>query len=136
MPLGHADAIRELFATVRLHLFSTVVTLNPCSLTTTHIPAQTRTTHLCLALFTEADVERLLDMADKDNSTEPEAFKVAARYFEECEMAAFVAEQNVTLGIAPSTEFLLDRWRVRRSMYPEACRPKDVGSVAENKGRL
>ena len=52
------------------------------------------------------------------------------------ELPGLEVEQDVTLGIAPSTEFLLDRWRVGRSMHPEAYRPKGVGSVAENNGRM
>ena len=50
-------------------------------------------------------------------------------------MAVFVEEQNVQLGLAPSTEFLLDRWRQRRLMYPEASRPLDPGLVVESKAR-
>jgi hypothetical protein len=86
-------------------------------------------------LFMECDTNELAELADKDNPTHPEAFVVAARYSEEWHMAAFVEDQNVRLGLAPSTESLLDRWRRRRTMYPEAFRPLDAGLVAEGKAR-
>ena len=63
------------------------------------------------------------------------AFAAAVPYIEEWNMAAFVEDQNVRFGLAPSTESLLDRWRRRRAMYPEAFRPLDPGFVAEAKAR-
>ena len=54
---------------------------------------------------------------------------------EDWKMAVHVADHNVRLGIAPSTESLLHRWRDRRAAYPEACRPADLGSVSEDKAR-
>ena len=50
-------------------------------------------------------------------------------------MSVYVAEQNTMLGIAPSTESLLDRWRQRMEIYPEAYRPQDPGLVVEDKAR-
>ena len=85
--------------------------------------------------FLECDESELADLCDKVNPTHPEAFAAAVRYSEEWAMAAFVDEQNVQLGLAPSTEFLLDRWRQRRLMYPEDCRPLDPGLVVESKAR-
>ena len=86
-------------------------------------------------VFLECDLTELANLSDKDNPTHPEAFAAAARYFEEWAMAVFVEEQNMRLGLAPSTEFLLDRWRQRRLMYPEGTRPLDPGLVSESKAR-
>jgi hypothetical protein len=85
--------------------------------------------------FLQCDLDELADLSDKENPTHPEAFAAAARYSEEWTMAVFVEEQNMRLGLAPSTEFLLDRWRQRRLMYPEASRPLDPGLVVESKAR-
>ena len=85
--------------------------------------------------FLECDENELTDLCDQENPAHPEAFAAAARYREEWAMAVFVEEQNVQLGLAPSTEFLLDRWRQRRLMYPEASRPLDPGLVVESKAR-
>ena len=85
--------------------------------------------------FLECDENEFTDLCDKENPSHPEAFAAAAQYSEEWAMAVFVEEQNVQLGLAPSTEFLLDRWRQRRLMYPEASRPLDPGLVVESKAR-
>ena len=86
-------------------------------------------------VFMQCDTNELAGLADKDSSTDPTAFAVAVPYIEEWNMAAFVEDQNVRFGLAPSTESLLDRWRRRRAMYPEAFRPLDPGFVAEAKAR-
>ena len=87
------------------------------------------------SIFLECDEPELWDLADTSNPTDPTAFAVALRYSEEWKMATYVADQNANLGLAPSTGSLLDRWRQRRTMYPEATRPPDPGPVVENKGR-
>jgi len=86
-------------------------------------------------VFMQCDTNELAGLADKDSSTDPTAFAAAVQYIEEWNMAAFVEDQNVRFGLAPSTESLLDRWRRRRAMYPEAFRPLDPGFVAEAKAR-
>ena len=85
--------------------------------------------------FLECDLDEFANLSSKDSPTDPEAFAAAARYSEEWAMAFFVEDQNARLGLAPSTEFLLDRWRQRRLMYPEASRPLDPGLVVESKAR-
>lgn len=55
-------------------------------------------------IFMECDVNALAGLADKDNPTDSEAFAAAVRYIEEWHMVAFVEDQNVRLGLAPSTE--------------------------------
>ena len=86
-------------------------------------------------LFLECDTEDFTNLADKANPKDPEAFKVAAQHTEEWKLAVHVADQNVRLGIAPSTESLLNLWKHRRAAYHEASRPSDPGSVAEDKAR-
>ena len=86
-------------------------------------------------MFLECDPEDFTNLADKANPKDPEAFKVAAQHTEEWKMAVYVAHQNGQLGLAPSTESLLHRWRQCRAAYPEASRPADPGTVAENKAR-
>ena len=86
-------------------------------------------------MFLQCDTDELAGLTDQDNPTDPDAFATAAKYIEEWNMVAFVEDQNVRLGLAPSTESLLDRWRRRRAMYPEAFRPLDPGFVAEAKAR-
>ena len=86
-------------------------------------------------VFMQCDTNELAGLADKDSSTDPTAFAAAVPYIEEWNMAAFVEDQNVRFGLAPSTESLLDRWGRRRAMYPEAFRPLDPGFVAEAKAR-
>ena len=86
-------------------------------------------------LFLECDTEEETDLANISSPKDPKAFREAVRYSEEWQLSQFVAQQNVELGIAPSTASLLDRWNLRRTMYPEAARPPDAGSVAESRGR-
>jgi hypothetical protein len=87
-------------------------------------------------VFLECDPDELAELASIRNPKHPEAFAEAVKYSERWELAGFVAQQNEDLGIAPSTESLLDRWNSRRAIYPEAVRPPDAGSIAEVRGRL
>jgi len=90
---------------------------------------------LVVQKFMDCNLDELWDLANKDNPKDPEAFKVAVRYIEEAKLADYVEDQNNRLGFAPPTESLLDRWRERRAMYPEAFRPVDAGLVAEARAR-
>ena len=86
-------------------------------------------------LFMECEANELAELADEDDPKHPEAFAVAVRYSEEWKMAAFVEDQNVRLGLAPTTESLLHRWECTRAKYPEVFRPMDPGLVAEARAR-
>ena len=86
-------------------------------------------------LFLECDVDELADLTHEASPAEPEAFAVAARYSEEWGMAAFVEDSNVRLGLAPSTDSLLHRWRQQSASYPAAVRPRDPGVVSEPRAR-
>jgi hypothetical protein len=87
-------------------------------------------------VFLECDPDELAELASIRNPKHPAAFAEAVKYSERWELAGFVAQQNEDLGLAPSTESLLDRWNSRRAKYPEAVRPPDAGSIAEVRGRL
>ena len=87
------------------------------------------------SMFLECDTEVFTDLADKAHPSDPQAFQVAAQHSEEWKMAAYVRDQNVRLGLAPSTESLLHRWGSRRAAYPEASGPADFGTVVEPKAR-
>ena len=86
-------------------------------------------------LFLECETEEFTELADQANPKDPAAFAVAVRYSEEWQMFVFVEDQNARLGLAPSTESLLDRWRQRAATYPEESRPRDPGLVTESKAR-
>ena len=51
-------------------------------------------------------------------------------------MAVYVRDQNARLGLAPSSESLLNRWASRRAAYPGASGPAHFGTVAEPKARM
>jgi hypothetical protein len=86
-------------------------------------------------LFVECDVDKLADLTSKASPAEPDAFAVAARLSEEWAMATFVEDCNLRLGLAPSTDSLLHRWRQQSASYPEAVRPRDIGVVSEARAR-
>ena len=67
-------------------------------------------------LFLECETEEFTELADQANPKD-------------------VEDQNARLGLAPSTESLLDRWRQRAAAYPEESRPRDPGLVTESKAR-
>ena len=86
-------------------------------------------------VFLECDTEEFTELADQANPKDPEAFKVAAQHSEEWKMAVYVANQNVQLGLAHSTDSLVHRWRHHTAAYPEVSRPADPGTMAEGKAR-
>ena len=87
-------------------------------------------------LFIASEPRRLVELSDLRSPAAPAAMKVAALFWVEWCLAAWVGDANQRKGIAPSTGALLQELERRRLELPEASRFRSRGGSAENKARV
>ena len=87
-------------------------------------------------LFLRVDLAEYTDVCDMGASSDERAMRVAVRFWEEWSLVAWAKDANKRLGVAPSTEAVLDRAEQLRLRLPEGARPASKGSVAEAKARM
>jgi hypothetical protein len=87
-------------------------------------------------LFLEVDVGLLLHMSDLEAPEDPAAAKEALKYVEQWRALEHVKDLNQRLGIAPSTELVLQKLEENRLKIPEPSRPSSLGVSAEGKARM
>ena len=87
-------------------------------------------------LFVGSDVDQLAAMADLESPQDPAVAKEALKYVEEWRILAHARDMNHRLGIAPSTDHILQQLEANRLQIPEPLRPPSRGTVAEAKAKM
>ena len=87
-------------------------------------------------LFLEVDVGMLAHESDLEAPEDPAAAKEALKYVEQWRALEHVKDLNQRLGIAPSTELVLQKLEENRLKIPEPSRPSSLGVSAEGKARM
>ena len=87
-------------------------------------------------LFLEFDLQALTALADVNEPSDPEAMRAALAYVEQWQLVQWTSQLNARQGVAPSTERVLREFERRRLDFPDAVRPKAVGSASDAKARM
>ena len=87
-------------------------------------------------LFMEVDVEWLAHASDLDEPEDPAATKEAIKHVEEWKLFEHVKDLNERLGLAPSTEQVLQKLEQNRLRIPPPLQPVPRGATAEVKARM
>ena len=87
-------------------------------------------------LFLAADVAWLAHAADLDEPEDPVATKEAIKHVEEWRVFEHVKDLNQRLGLAPSTEQVLQKLEENRLKIPLPLQPVPRGATAEVKARM
>jgi hypothetical protein len=88
------------------------------------------------SLFLEWDVEVLVHISDLEDPEDPVAAAEALKYVEEWRAFEYVKDLNQRLGLAPSTEDVLQQLEQNRLQIPIGLRPVTRGVAAEVKARM
>jgi len=86
--------------------------------------------------FLEVDSAELADLSDINDPSDAAAMRAALVYVEQWRLAKWTARQNLEVGVAPSTESVLQRLEEQRVQLPEAVRPRAIGTAAEPRARV
>ena len=86
--------------------------------------------------FLQHDLSELALLIDTEDPSDPAAMKAAMVCVEEWRLAAWAERLNSEIGVAPSTESVLQRWEERRAGIPEAVRPRSLGTSAVSRARV
>ena len=86
--------------------------------------------------FLEVDSAELADLSDINDPSDAAAMNAALVYVEQWRLAKWTARQNLEVGVAPSTESVLQRLEEQRVQLPEAVRPRAIGTAAEPRARV
>ena len=86
--------------------------------------------------FLQHDLSELALLIDTEDPSDPVAMKAAMVCVEEWRLAAWAERLNSEIGVAPSTESVLQRWEERRAGIPEAVRPRSLGTSAVGRARV
>jgi hypothetical protein len=81
-------------------------------------------------------VDELALLADIQDPKDIEAMRAALPYVEQWQLVQWTTQVNLRLGVAPSTESVLQRYEERRQQLPEAVRPPGVGVPAQTSARV
>jgi hypothetical protein len=87
-------------------------------------------------LFLEVDVAWLADASDLNEPEDPAALKEAMKHVEEWRVFEHVKDLNQRLGLAPSTEQVLQKLEENRLRVPLPWQPVPRGSAAEVSARM
>ena len=87
-------------------------------------------------LFLEVDVDMLAHTSDLQAPEDPAAAKEVLKYVEQWRALEHVKDLNQRIGIAPSTELVLQKLEESRLKIPEPSRPSSLGVSAEGKARM
>ena len=87
-------------------------------------------------LFVGSDVDELAAMADLEEPPDAAVAKEALKYVEEWRILEHARDMNHRLGIAPSTEHILQQLEANRLQIPEPLRPPSRGTIAEAKAKM
>ena len=87
-------------------------------------------------LFLEVDMAWLAHASDLDEPEDPAAAKEAIKHVEEWRVFEHVLDLNLRLGLAPSTEQVLQKLEENRLRIPLPLQPVPRGATAEVKARM
>ena len=87
-------------------------------------------------VFLEVDVAWLAHASDLEEPEDPAATKEAIKWVEEWRVFEHVKDLNQRLGLAPSTEQVLQKLEENRLQIPLPLRPAPRGATAEVKARM
>ena len=87
-------------------------------------------------LFLQWDLEMLVHISDLQGPEDPVAAAEAIKHVEEWRAFEYVKDLNQRLGLAPSTEDVLQKLEQNRLQIPTALRPVTRGVAAEVKARM
>lgn len=85
--------------------------------------------------FLKVKLEDYTNLCDMGTTTYHVVMGVANRFWEEWALVAWAKDANLRLGVAPSTEAVLERAEKIRMQLPADWRPASRGSAASTKAR-